>query len=204
MKNQSINPIIKRAIVGGVVSTIIMGIGTFIIGETSGYEARDLLITSSSGINILCNTVILGSSTILALMLTLLSLSRATKSHLTEQHYHNVLTIAKSDTVLIITAVITFLMLNLPITQSNEVPGNWYTYIYYITQGMAAILGGGFIAVITMLYGTIKSVILIVGFSLEDHPLVDKEDVDQAKEEEKQDKEEKEESKKREEEAEKN
>jgi hypothetical protein len=197
------NPIVKRAIVGGAVSTVIMGLGTFIIGETSGYEAKDLLTTSSSGINMLCNTVILGSSTILALMLTLLSVSRATKSHLTEQHYKNVLTIAKSDTVLIITAVITFLMLNLPIIQSNEVPGNWYAYIYYITLGMTAILGGGFIAVITMLYGTIKNVILIVGFDIDDHPLVDQEDVDEAKEEEKQDKEakqEKEKSKKREEE----
>lgn len=184
MKDQSINPIIKRAIVGGLVSTIIMGIGAFIIGEVSGYEARDLLTTSSSGINMLCNTVILGSSTILALMLTLLSLSRATKSHLTKQHYKNVLTIAKADSVLIITAVITFMMLNLPITQSPEVPGNWFTYIYFITLGMASVLGGGFIAVITMLYGTIKNVILIVGFGMEDHPLVDKEDVDQVKEKE--------------------
>lgn len=198
------NPIIKRAIVGGVVSTVVMGIGIFIIGETSGYEAQELLTTSSSGILRLCNTVILGSSTILALMLTLLSLSRATKSQLTEQHYKNVLYIAKSDTVLIITAVITFLMLNLPIIQSNEVPGNWYSYIYYITLGMTAILGGGFIAVITMLYETIKNVILIVGFDIDDHPLVDQEDVDEAKEEERQNKEEKEENKKREQDAEKN
>lgn len=195
------NPIVKRAIVGGLVSTVIMGIGTFIIGETSGYEAQELLTTSSPGINMLCNTVILGSSTILALMLTLLSLSRATKSQLTEQHYKNVLTIAKSDTVLIIVAVITFLMLNLPIIQSNEVPGNWYAYIYYITLGMTAVLGGGFIAVITMLYGTIKSVILIVGFDIDDHPLVDQEDVDEAKEEERRNKED---SKKRKQETEKN
>jgi uncharacterized membrane protein (DUF106 family) len=38
---------------------------------------------------------------------------------------------------------------------------------------MAAILGGGFIAVITMLYGTIANVIEIVGFKQTDHPLVE-------------------------------
>lgn len=66
---------------------------------------------------------------------------------------------------------------------------------------MASILGGGFIAIITMLYGTIENVILIVGFDIDDHPLVDEEDVDEAKEEERQNKEE---SKRREQEAEKN
>ncbi len=68
--------IIKRAIVGGVISTLIMASGTFVIGEVSGYEGRELLKSSLSGINMLCNTIILGCSTILALRLTLLSLSR--------------------------------------------------------------------------------------------------------------------------------
>ncbi len=67
--------IVKRAIIGGVVSTLFMATGTYIFGEVSGYEAKILLQSSLSGINMLCNTVILGSSTILALMLTLLSLT---------------------------------------------------------------------------------------------------------------------------------
>lgn len=67
------NAIVKRAIVGGVVSTIVMGTGTFILGQISGYKALELLKNSMSGINMLCNTVILGSTTILALMLTLLA-----------------------------------------------------------------------------------------------------------------------------------
>ncbi|MDT0685711.1 hypothetical protein [Autumnicola psychrophila] len=180
--------IIKRAIVGGVVSTVVMGIGTFILGEISGYRAMDMLSTSLSGINMLCNTVILGSSTILALMLTLLSISRSANSRLTKKHYRNVLHIAKYDTILIIVATITFLMLNLPIIESNEVPENWYVAIYYTSLGMAAILGGGLIAIVTMLYGTIASIILIVGLQITDHPLVDNEEAEDAKkEQEKQD-----------------
>lgn len=169
----STNTIIKRAIIGGLVSTLFMAAGTFIIGELSGYKAQALLTSSLSGINMLCNTVILGSSTILALMLTLLSLSRAAESHLSKTHYRHVLAIAKVDTFLIITAVFTFMMLNLPITESKELPPSWYTVIYYVSLGMAAIIGGGFIALITMLYGTIANVILIVGLGVTDHPLVD-------------------------------
>lgn len=178
------NSIVKRAIIGGVVSTIVMGTGTFILGQISGYKALELLKHSMSGINMLCNTVILGSTTILALMLTLLGLSRSSESKLTNRHYKDVLMIAKSDTILIVAAVITFLMLNLPIRESEEVGASWYQTIYYVSLGMAALLGGGFIAVVMMLYGTITNVILIVGLNKKDHPLISNEEAEQAEEQE--------------------
>lgn len=172
----SMSPIIKRAFVGGAVATLVMGVGTFILGEVSGYEAKVLLSSSLSGINMLCNTVILGSSTILALMLTLLSLSRAARSTLSNAHYQHVLMVARTDTILIVAAVVTFLFLNLPITESKAVPTAWYSIVYYVSLAMASILGGGFIAVVTMLYGTISNVIAIVGFKQTDHPLVEHDD----------------------------
>ncbi len=178
--------IFKRAVVGGVVSTIIMGTGTFILGQLSGYKAKELLSGSLSGINMLCNTVILGASTILALMLTVLSVSRASQSRLTEKHYQDVLIIAKSDTILIICSIIAFLLLNLPITESDQVPYAWYISIYYVSLAIASLLGGGLIAVVTMLYGTIANIILIVGLNMTDHPLVDhREDMENEKEEQK-------------------
>lgn len=179
------NTIVKRAIVGGVVSTLVMASGTFILGHISGYKAMELLKNSMSGINMLCNTVILGSTTILALMLTLLGLSRSSESRLTDRHYKDVLMIAKSDTILIVIAVITFLMLNLPIRESEGVGSTWYDTIYYVSLGMASLLGGGFIAVVMMLYGTITNVILIVGLNKKDHPLISTEDAQEAEKQEK-------------------
>jgi hypothetical protein len=76
------------------------------------------------------------------------------------------------------------MLLNLPITETQEVPNSWFATIYYISLGMAAVIGGGFIAVITMLYGTIANVILIVGLRVTDHPLVDNEE-EQIEEQEK-------------------
>ena len=178
------NSILKRAIFGGVVSTLVMGSGTFILGHVSGYKAMELLQNSLSGINMLCNTVILGSTTILALMLTLLSLSTSSNSNLKKRHYQNVLLIAKSDTILLVAAVITFLVLNLPISESQEVENNWYAIIYYTSLGMASILGGGLIAVVTMLYGTVANIIRIVGLQQEDHPLLYTEDTDDENQEE--------------------
>lgn len=178
------NAIVKRAVVGGVVSTIVMATGAFILGQISGYKAMELLKNSMSGINMLCNTVILGSTTILALMLTLLGLSRSSNSRLTDRHYRDVLMIAKADTILIVAAVITFLMLNLPISESEEVTRSWFQTIYFVSLGMASLLGGGFIAVVMMLYGTIANVILIVGLNIKDHPLVSDEDAEEAEKQE--------------------
>ncbi|GAA4323496.1 hypothetical protein GCM10023115_52270 [Pontixanthobacter gangjinensis] len=186
------NAIVKRAIVGGIVSTVVMGTGTFILGQVSGYKALELLKHSLSGINMLCNTVILGSTTILALMLTLLGLSRSSEFRLTDRHYKDVLMIAKSDTILIVTAVITFLMLNLPISESEGVDRSWYESIYYVSLGMASLLGGGFIAVVMMLYGTITNVILIVGLNIKDHPLISEEEAEQQEEKETEEKKKKE------------
>ncbi|MCH4823117.1 hypothetical protein ML462_08005 [Gramella lutea] len=185
------NPIVKRAIVGGIVSTMVMASGTIILGQISGYKAMDLLQHSMSGINMLCNTVILGSTTILALMLTLLGLSRSSDSRLTKRHYKDVLMIAKSDTILIVIAVITFLMFNLPISESEQVGKSWYQMIYYSSLGMASILGGGFVAVVMMLYGTITNVILIVGLGKKDHPLISDKGAEQAEKKDKEMEEEK-------------
>ncbi len=178
------NAIVKRAIVGGIVSTFVMATGTIILGQISGYKALELLKNSMSGINMLCNTIILGSTTILALMMTLLGLSRSSDSKLTERHYKDLLMIAKADTIVLVVSVITFLMFNLPISESEEVVRSWYEIIYYSSLGMASILGGGFIAVVMMLYGTVANVILIVGLGVKDHPLVSREDAQEAQKQE--------------------
>ena len=57
----------KRALYGGLIATLFTGLGVFLLGNLTGYEAKKLISTSLSGINMLCNTIILASATILAL-----------------------------------------------------------------------------------------------------------------------------------------
>ena len=166
----------RRALYGGLVSAGIMGLGAYFLGNISGYEAKILITTSLPGINTLCNTIALASATILALLLTLLSLSSSTKSKLTEEHYTHVLLIAKIDTIVFILAIIFFQLLNIPITEADNVPGSWYTTIYYVSLGLSSLLSGGLISVVLMLYNAVTSIIKIVGLGIEDHPLIFKEE----------------------------
>ena len=81
------------------------------MGNISGYEAKKLITSSLPGINMLCNTIVLASATILALLLTLLGISSGSKSKLKREHYTQVMAIAKLDTVLFVIAIILFQIL---------------------------------------------------------------------------------------------
>ncbi|CAH8282138.1 hypothetical protein EV196_110111 [Mariniflexile fucanivorans] len=163
----------KRAITGGIISLLIILLGTLLLGELSGYEAKVLIKKSLSGINTLCNTIALASATILALLLTVLSISSNSKSKLKKDHYLQVLQIAKLDTVVFIASVISFILLNLPITESDTVPTNWFNYIYYTSLAISSILTSGLIVVVLMLYSTIVNIIKIIGLEMYDHPLAE-------------------------------
>lgn len=166
----------KRALLGGIIAAVVVGLGAYFLGNISGYEAKELIKTSLPGINTLCNTIVLASATILALLLTLLSVSSSTKSKLTQEHYRHVLLIAKIDTVVFVVAMIVFQVLNIPITEAENVPTSWYTTFYYLSLALSAILSGSLISVVLMLYNAVSSIIKIVGLGIEDHPLLFKED----------------------------
>ncbi|MFC0605335.1 hypothetical protein [Winogradskyella pulchriflava] len=166
----------KRAVFGGVISAVVIGLGAYGLGNISGYEAKSLITSSLPGINALCNTIVLASATILALLLTLLSISSSTKSQLKDEHYKHVLLIAKIDTIVFVTAMIVFQLMNIPVTEADNVPNSWYSIIYYISLALSAILSGGLISVVLMLYNTVVSIIKIVGLGIDDHPLAHNEE----------------------------
>ena len=168
------NNYIKRAITGGIISLIIILLGTLILGKLSGYEAKILIKKSLSGMNTLCNTIAFASATILALLLTVLSISSNSKSKLKRDYYLQVLHIAKLDTIVFIASIVSFLLLNLPITESDTVPDNWFNVIYYSSLSISSILTSGLIVVVLMLYNSIVSIIKIVGLGMDNHPLADK------------------------------
>ncbi|WP_339715722.1 hypothetical protein [uncultured Kriegella sp.] len=161
----------KRAIWGGIFSLLFILTGSILLGNLSGYEAKVLIKNSLAGLNTLCNTIVLASATILALLLTLLGLSTESKSRLKKDHYTHVLQIAKFDTVVFVVSLLSFLLFNLPVTESDNVPANWFSIIYYIALSISALISAALIVVVLMLYNTVVNIIKIVGLGISDHPL---------------------------------
>jgi MFS family permease len=166
----------NRAFIGGIITTVTIGLGVFLLGNISGYEAKKLLDSSMQGLNMLCNTIVLASATILALLLTLLGISTGTDTKLREKHYKQVLNIAKFDTILFISALVLFQFFNIPITEADNVDVSWYKYIYWATLFSSSIISGMMVMTILMLYGTVTNIIAIVGLKQSDHRMLANED----------------------------
>ncbi|WP_224485576.1 hypothetical protein [Robertkochia aurantiaca] len=177
----------KRAIGGGVVGLMVIIVATYLLGELSGYEAKVLIKQSLTGLNTLSNTIVLASATILALLLTALGLSSSTETRLKDAHYADILIIAKTDTGVFIAALFVFLVFNIPITEADNVPPKWYSWIYYGSITISSILSAALIVVVLMLYNTVTNIIKIVGLNKKDHPLT-YEEMNEEEEEESSDK----------------
>ena len=162
----------NRAITGGFISTLVMGLGGYFRGELSAYEAKRLIKKSIHGINTLYNTIALASTTILALLLTLFRLPLKASFKLKEDYYGHLLAIAKLGIVVFVCAVISFQLFNLPITEAENVSTNWFNIIYYVTLGVSSSLNAASIVVVIMLYNTVAGIIKILGLGITDHPFI--------------------------------
>ena len=128
----------------------------------SGFEARQLLETMIPTTRTLCFAIITASSTILALMLTLLSLTNQVDSDFDQTFYRRVERIGLLSTITLITAILLLLFINLPLQESDDLPGSWFTAIYYVIITFSAAIAGMLVAVVLMLFTTISGLIDVI------------------------------------------
>ncbi len=166
----------RMPIYGGVLTTVFTGLAVYFLGNLSGHEAMQLLETSLPRVSMLLNTIILGSATILALLLTLLGISSGAESRLKKTHYRQVLSLARFDSFLFVVALILFQLFSFPVTEAENVATEWYKIIYWCVLFASSLLSGLMVAVILMLYSTIHNIICIVGLGQQEHHLVGREE----------------------------
>lgn len=153
---------IRRAAIGGGSAGVITFAGAWIIGDVSGSEASVLLKTALPAARSFTGNILISTSTILALMLTLLSFSYKTNINLKWVHYQRIKHIARIDALTLIGSILVFLLLNIPIEESDQPPTHWYSTFYYASLILSSLLGASIITVILMLYDTIRDVIEVI------------------------------------------
>lgn len=152
----------KIAVVGGGIAVLFSLVGAFGVGSVSGAKAMVLLEAMFPTTRFLCSAVMTASATILALMLTVLSLSQSFDKPLKSVHYRRIKQVALVTTITFIASSITLLLHTIPLEQTESVPSSWYDGIYYVLLGTTAVLGGFMTTIILMLYRTVSQLIQVV------------------------------------------
>ncbi len=178
-----INKDSRYPLLGGGIITFLGLAAAVLIREINSYEAKQFMNSSQSNINMLCNTIILASATILALLFTVLGLSSGTEIKLKKAFYRRIKQVALFDTICFVMTMIVFLSLNFPIEKSGDVPTFYYKAIYYATAIAASIIGGMMVTVILLLYNTISDLIHILGYGSK-HRMADLQEKEEKEEQE--------------------
>jgi len=151
----------RRAIVVATVAAIFAFIGTFTVGSIGDAEGYQLLQAIKPTTRTLCFTAIGASATILALMMTGLSLGKGWNRNFRPEHYDRIRQIALLSTLTIIVSIFLLLFLNIPIQEADAFD-SWYSAIYYGVTVCSSIIGGMLIATTILLYNAIAILIMAI------------------------------------------
>lgn len=160
-----------QALVGGGVAAAVAALAVGTTGVASDAEARVLLESIMPTIRFLTSAVITASATIMALMLTILSLSRGADQRFRGTHYERVEQVGSWSAWAIVGGTLLLLVLSIPMGES-EVLSRWYQTLYYVTVIAASLLGGLQVAVILMLRKTIQGLVSALHPGRDSSPLL--------------------------------
>lgn len=153
----------KRALIGGLLAGGIALAGQWFIGQIySGAEARRLLEAIVPSARSVGTSVITASGTILALMLAMLSLTNQAKTNFDNVFYRRIERIGLLSTISLAAGLLLLLILSIPLQESKNVPGSWYSIVYYVLIVLSAGLVGLMISVVLMLLNAMKSLLSVL------------------------------------------
>ena len=169
-----------RALVGGAVAAGIMSALLLVVGQVSAWKAEVLLNATLPTTRFLCSSVMTVSATILALMLTVIGISRGTERPIQANFYRRIQQIALLDVITFVASTILLLGLVVPFGEELEMPQGWYVTIYYVVTIGSTLIGGLLVAVVLMLYGAVHDVVML--FWSDESPVLDAEEEEKRKE----------------------
>lgn len=149
----------RVALAGGALTAAITFGTMYGLGSLGPLEAQGLLEGTLPTIRFLCSTVGTASATILALMLTLLSLSHTTDLQLKHVHYVRIRQISWMASGALVLSIGVLMLLVVPLSEAERFPTDLFGVVYYTFIGLSALLGGVMVSLVVMLLNAIYGVI---------------------------------------------
>lgn len=159
----------KGGRIAGLASGVIALIAYFAVGQIySSAEAKHVVEAMNPSARILSSAIMSSSATILALMLTILSLTSNTEREFDRDFYYSIKHISIQAAVAIATSMLLLMIISVPITENNEIPSTVFYILYAMELGIMATLTGIMISIIYQLYEATTHLIEIFMPDMED------------------------------------
>ncbi len=150
----------KPIIIAWSLAILIGASVPFITGQIYGSEqAKDLLESVQKASLYYGSAITASSATILALMLTLLSLTNGRDKKSNKSTYIRLKSIASHCVLAFLGSIILLLFASFPVTDFDKIPLTWYEYVYYVICFWNGILAGQIISTILILRDTVTNMI---------------------------------------------
>jgi lysylphosphatidylglycerol synthetase-like protein (DUF2156 family) len=133
--------LIRSALSGGGLATLVFMGASLGLGSVGDREALQLLESTLPTIRFLCSAAIGAAATVMALMLTLLGLSRDLDSEINPDYYRRIQHIGTMCVICLVGGVGLLLVLTIPLGE-NDALATWYNVVYYGVLVVASLLGG--------------------------------------------------------------
>jgi uncharacterized integral membrane protein len=153
----------KRALAGGLLAGGIALGGQWFIGQVySGAEALRLIEAMVPSARAVGTSVVTASGTILALMLTMLSLTSQAETSFDSIFFKRIERIGQLSTLALATGILLLLLLSVPLQESQNVPSSWFRGVYFVLISLTAALAGLLVAIVLMLMNAMSSLIAVL------------------------------------------
>lgn len=156
-----VNP--RWALIGGGLAAG-LALLTYAISGQVYYagEARSRIREMIPALQTLSLAVMTGSTTTLALMLTMLGITHDIDVEFGKGFYERIGHISLLATVAVVTTLLMLTFLAMPIFQSEMIPRHFYTLIYTVLIVITSLISGFLIALVIMLYNTVHDIIRLL------------------------------------------
>lgn len=151
----------QRAWAAGLATTALALAAGLAVGEISGIKAMHLLKSMMPTVRFFVSAIMTAAATILALMLTLLSLSFNSHSRLKAAHYERIQQIAFIDCVAFVGATLFMMLLlvSVPMEQTGALPPARLDVMFQLVLAATAGLGGVLVAIVVLLFSALRDMI---------------------------------------------
>lgn len=148
------------AIAGGATAGITLFIIIISVGSVGDFRALRLIEATLPTTRFLASSAIAAAATILALVLTLLSINLTTRIDFSRLHYRRVGHVTRLSITTIVLSTLVLIAVTVPIEEVDELT-SYYDIMYYVLASATSLVGGAVVATALSIAETIHGLIAV-------------------------------------------